>query len=350
MIFVNKIKSFCILENSTIRKAIENLEKSTAQICIVINKQGKFLGTITDGDIRRGLILGAELESNIKKIFNNNSIILEKIDQERAVHLMNLHKIKHIPVVFANKKILGMYFLQSLKKKTTAKETVVIMAGGEGKRLLPYTKSCPKPMLPIRGKPILEHIINNLEKQGFINIIISVNYLKENIINYFKNGNKFGVSIKYLIEKKKLGTIGSLSLLKLNSIKSKYIIVINSDILTDLNFNNLMSYCKKKKSNAIMLSRIFEMKNPFGVINIIDDKIAGFEEKPVQTTYINAGMYVISKECIKYIPKNKKYDTPDLFNKLIKLKKNPTIYPMYESWLELGQIDEFKKMTNKKSL
>ena len=131
MIFINKIKSFCILENSTIRKAIENLEKSTAQICIVINKQGKFLGTITDGDIRRGLILGVELESNIKKIFNNNSIILEKIDQERAVYLMNLHRIKHIPVVFANKKILGMYFLQSFKKKITAKETVVIMAGGE---------------------------------------------------------------------------------------------------------------------------------------------------------------------------------------------------------------------------
>ena len=111
-----------------------------------------------------------------------------------------------------------------------------------------------------------------------------------------------------------------------------------------------MNHCKKTKSNAIMLSRIFEMKNPFGVIKIIDDKIAGFEEKPVQTTHINAGMYVISKECIKYIPKNKKYDTPNLFNKLIKLKKNPTIYPMYESWLELGQVDEFKKMTNKKSL
>jgi dTDP-glucose pyrophosphorylase/CBS domain-containing protein len=352
MIFLNKkkTKSFCILSSHNVGHAIKNLEKTSAQICIVTDKQGKFLGTITDGDIRRGLLLGIGLKVSVKKIFNNNSITLDRIQQDRAERLMNLYMVKHIPVVSYNKKILGIFFLQSIQKKIISKDTVVIMAGGEGRRLLPYTKLSPKPMLRVHGKPILEHMIISLEKQGFINIYISVNYLKEKIMNYFKNGSKFGVSIKYIIEPKKLGTIGSLSLLKINSIKSKHLIVINSDILTNLNFNNLVDYHKKNKSSATMLSRIFEMKNPFGVIKIINEKISGFEEKPVQKTYINAGIYVISKDCIKYIPKNKRYDTPDFFRHLIRLKKITTIYPMHESWIEIGEVDVFKKITNKKHL
>ena len=203
-----------IKKNSTIKNVIQNLSKSAMQISIVVDNNS-LIGVLTDGDIRRALLKGFDLNDKIDKIIKKNPLIIKKSSDARsAAILMSSKALMHLPVVNNDKSIFGLYAINDYKIKQTVKNSIVIMAGGLGKRLRPYTDNCPKPMLKILGKPILEHIINNLVSQGFKDITISVNYLARNIISYFGNGKKYDANISYIKEKKPLGTIGSLGLFK----------------------------------------------------------------------------------------------------------------------------------------
>jgi dTDP-glucose pyrophosphorylase len=338
------LKNIFLSSNSKIQKAIKNLNLFGYQILLITNKQDQLLGTITDGDIRRGLLKGLRLEDPVKKIINYNVITTSNYrDKAHAEYLMNKNLISHLPVI-KNNKILGMFTFKKIIQRIN-KVPVIIMAGGLGKRLLPLTKNCPKAMLPINDRPMLEHIIINLKKNNFKNIYISVNYLKDQILNYFEDGKKLDVSIKYIIEKKKLGTCGSLSLLNLNKVKSDIFIIVNCDILSDLDYSNLISYHKKNNSDATMVTRIFEMKNPYGVIKVKDNKIIELKEKPIEETYINAGIYVLSKKIISTVKKNRKLDMTTLFKKIIKKKKNKAlVYPIFEKWAEIGSREVYNKL------
>lgn len=349
MIFLDKhrIKEFIININSTIKNAIENLQKSKAQICLVIDKN-RLKGTVTDGDIRRGILRGLNITDKISLIMNKKPIVCKNDNLKKNIlNLMKINQVLQIPIIDHARKITGMYFLNNFLLKKKFNNPIIILAGGKGKRVMPYTKNIPKPMLEVYGKPILEHIINNLKSQGFNNILISVNYKKEKIIKFLKNGKDLGVNIRYINEKKVMGTSGCLSLIDKSKISTKEIILLNGDIISSLNISEMLEYHRQNKATATMASLEFQMENPYGVIKTNDEKIIGFEEKPINKTSINAGIYIIDKKNLKYVPK-KKFDITDLFTLLLKKKKNIIIYPIYEKWIEIGNKGIYEQIIKNK--
>lgn len=342
-----KISSFFIKPNAKIKDVIKNLTKSNLQIALVTKEKDKLVGTITDGDIRRGFLSGLKINNSIKKIINRKPIYsFDKQSKEFIQFSMQNDVIQQMPVVDKSLRIKGLYILQDYVKNFKIDNPILILAGGRGKRMMPYTKKVPKPMLKLNGKPILEHIITGLKNQGFHNIFISTNYLANKIENFFKDGNNFGVKIKYLKESKPLGTGGPLGNLKKFIKTSEDVFIINGDILSNLDLKQMLSYHKKNNSDATMASIIFEMKNPYGVIKTKLDKITGFKEKPISQTHINAGIYILKSKLFKYIKNNQKTHITSLFNVFIKKKHKTYVYPIHEFWNEIGDKEKYEKLAN----
>ena len=335
-------KKTLLLENSTIRKVIKNLEKSALQIVLVIDKKKNLVGTITDGDIRRGLLSGLNISSPIKKLINKKPLIGSSTMSANTMNqIMQTNKINQLPIVDKSKKIVGLYFWDAVKSSITQKSQVIIMAGGKGKRMMPHTKKCPKPLLPVGGKPILEHILLKARSEGFNNFIISINYLGEMIEDYFGNGSKWGVKIKYLKENMPLGTIGALSLIK-NRPNFPFI-VCNGDIISDIKYTDLLDFHIKNKAFGTVAVKPYEIKNPYGVVKIDGNQIVDIEEKPIVKSHVNTGVYVFSPKIINEIKKNKYLDMNILIQKLLGKMKKIIAYPAYEPWLDIGKPKDLKK-------
>tara|TARA_B100000787_G_scaffold101239_1_gene74792 strand:- start:1378 stop:2448 length:1071 start_codon:yes stop_codon:yes gene_type:complete len=336
----------CILKkNSSIKDAIVNLSKSSMQISIVVDNNSLY-GVLTDGDIRRALLKGFDLNDKIDNIIKRNPLIIKKnSDVQSASILMSSKALMHLPVVNDDNSIFGLYAINDYKIKQIIKNPIIIMAGGLGKRLRPYTNNCPKPMLKILGKPILEHIINNLVSQGFRDITISVNYLASNIVAHFGNGKKFGAEIDYIKEKKPLGTVGSLSLFKKKNIKPVF--VINGDTLTNIDLSEMLNFHIKNKANATMASKVITNSNPYGVVQTKGIDIINFKEKPIDRIYINAGIYIFSQSTLKNLKKETKRDAPEFFLDLKKMNKKIIIFPAHEEWKEIGTLENFEKFLKK---
>ena len=333
------IDKVLIFENSTIETALKKLNKNSMQILFVINKKKKFLGAITDGDIRRSLIKKIQITSKLKEVINKNSIYAnQETSYEEAKIIMENNHIRYLPLLDKNKIIKSFY---SLEKKDLEKKKNIffIMAGGFGKRLLPFTKKIPKPMLKIGNKPILEHIINGAKKNGFENFVISVHYLSKKIIKYFQNGRKFKINIKYIIEKNPYGTAGSLRLLKKRPLTP--IIVCNGDVLSNLNYDDLLDFHNKKKSDLTIVVRNLIHKNPYGVVNLNKNRVASLDEKKDIVMNINAGIYIINPKVLKLL-KLKKMDMPDFINLLIKRGKKIFSFPLKDNWIDVGTKKNLK--------
>lgn len=327
----------------TIKEAFSNLNQTGLQIIFVCGPRNKLIGTITDGDIRRGLLKGMGLNEKIAKIVNKNPIVISNdIDRITALKIMNANKIKSLPVLNKRGELIESYTANELKNNHNESEfDVVIMAGGKGKRLLPITKNTPKAMVKLNGKPIIEIMINNFIKFGFNSFYISVNHLKQKIIRYLGSGKKIGVNINYLREKKPLGTIGSLSLLKKIS---KNFLVINCDVITSLNFAELIKFHLNSKSALTIAANIVEQLNNFGEIKTDGNRVLSFIEKPVEKKYNNAGIYVFNKSLLKYIKKNQNLDINNFVNSLLKKNIKISIFPIYENWTDIGIKSELKKI------
>ncbi len=337
-----KISKIILHQNDTIFDAVRKLNRSKLQVCLVLDKKLKLLGTITDGDIRRAIIKKIEFKNSVSKIMNKKPIIIrENFDINSAKNLMQKKKVLQLPVI--NKQKQPVNLVTWSDNKSFLSNKVIIMAGGLGKRMRPITTKLPKPMIKIKNKPILEHIITKLRSQGFKDIIISVRYLGEKIKNYFKDGNKYGVKIQYLNEKKALGTAGSVSLINQDLVKDETIIV-NADTIFNLNLNDLLDFHKKKKSLMTMAIRQEFMKSSHGIIKSKGFIFERIEEKPIITTYVNAGIYIIDKKIFKYIKRNTYLDMPDLFNKLKKkYNKKLFLFPIYEEYKEVGTLKDLRK-------
>ncbi len=340
------IKKICVNSNCSIKDTIISMNKSALQVAVIINERKKYLGIITDGDIRRGIIKKIPITNNIKKILKKNSLTVKpNVSRESARRLMEDRKIFHLPIVNNKGFFQGIHLndgvITSLKKY---QNTVLIMAGGLGKRLRPLTLKTPKPMLNYKNKPIIEHIIKNFNKEGFTNFYISTGYLGHKIRNYFKDGSEAGLNIKYINEKKPLGTAGSLAFIKKNS---KPLIICNGDLLHKINIEGMLEFHVKNNAFATMAVRDHHVDNPFGVVNTNGSVIKGFKEKPVKRFYVNAGIYIFNSNVIKYVKKNKRMDMPELFNDLIKKGKKTIIFPTYENWIDIGSYSEYKKINKK---
>lgn len=336
-----KINNIILKKNESIFDAVKKLNKSKFQVCLVVDQKMKLLGTITDGDIRRAIIKKIEFKNRVSKIMNKKPItIKENFNIDSAKEIMKKKSVLQLPVINKKKQVVNLIIWRD--DKTLINNKVLIMAGGLGKRMRPITTKLPKPMIKVKKKPILDHIITKLRSQGFRNIIISVRYLSYKIKKYFKNGKKFGVKIEYLNEKKALGTAGSLSLIKPNTIQDETIIV-NADTIFNLNLSDIIDFHKKKKSLMTMAIRQEFLKSSHGIIKSKGFVFDRIDEKPIITTYVNAGIYVIDKKIFKYIKKNTYLDMPDLFNKLKKkYHKKIFLFPIYEEYKEVGTLRDLK--------
>lgn len=340
-----KIENICVSQNTPIIDVMKILDASYAKTALVLNDNGQLMGTVTDGDVRRGIINKHNITDSVSLIMNSKPIvgqyIKNKIDFSDLKDLMLKFKINAIPLLDADKKIVELVTSDQILHDNLKQNTVVIMAGGLGTRLGDLTADCPKPMLKIGDKPMLHIIIENLKEYGFRSFYLSVNYKAEMIEDYFKDGSAFGVNIKYIKEKEKMGTAGSLSLLpELNTLP---VIVMNGDVLTKVNFSQLLENHNKKDNIASMCVRKFDFQVPFGVIETEGEMIKNIEEKPMQSFFVNAGIYVINSDMIKSIPKSGYYDMPSFFNDLIKTGKSAAVFPIHEYWLDVGRKDDFER-------
>ena len=302
--------------------------------CLVLGKQKNILGTITDGDIRRGLLKNYNINEKVEKIYQRRPIVTKKILTKKEIEsILNKNNITFLPLLNKKNKVLDIYGNHKIEEAPSIDCQMLIMAGGKGLRLRPLTKKTPKPLLIVNKKPIIEHIITIAKNQGIKNFYISINYLGYKIKKYLGNGSKLGIKIKYLEEKKPLGTAGSINLIKKFD---KPIIVTNSDIISKINFKEMLSAHKKSKSPLTMVAKIFYEKDNYGRIIASGNTVKKVIEKLEQNLLINAGIYVVDPK-IKKIIKNFEYlDMTDLINRALKKKLKIKIFPIHEKWLDYG--------------
>lgn len=330
-----------VLPTETIRDTIKKMDIHGTQIALVVDKQDHLLGTVTDGDVRRALLSGISLDNAIKDVMNSHPTVAHKNQSRRSIlALMRNKTLFQMPVVDQDGIVVGLEELKKLLGKPR-NNWVLLMAGGLGTRLRPLTDSCPKPMLHVGGKPILETILDNFIEQGFRRFYISVNFMAEKIIDHFGDGSEWGVEIVYLRETDRLGTAGALSLIP--KPPTEPLLIMNGDLLTQVNFNHLLDFHIKHKSVATMAVREYEFQVPYGVVNLDSPRILRIDEKPTHHFFVNAGIYVLKPEVINLVPKKTHFDMTTLFDQLIEQKRPTAAFPVLESWLDVGRLDDFER-------
>ncbi len=334
------IKDITTNKDTSIKDVIEIIDKSSKQICLIVDSSFQLIGTVTDGDIRKGLLNNIPLSEPVDSISNKMPITAHINDsREQIINIFKTKKIHQVPIIDDNNILVGVELLDDIFPIKNYNNIVVLMVGGLGSRLRPLTENTPKPMLKIGGKPILETIVEGFAKSGFSKIIMCTGYKSEKIQEYFMDGSKFGVEIEYIIEDKKMGTVGALSLLQKRPKEAFF--VMNGDLLTNVNFKKMLDFHIKNKSKATMCVRSYDYTVPYGVVTCSNEKINSIDEKPIQSFFVNAGIYLLEPECIDLIPKNEYYDITSLFQKAISMGINTSAFPLQEYWLDIGRVSEF---------
>ena len=328
--------------NANIQQAISNLDEVGIKIIMVTNEANMLEGTISDGDIRRGLLKGLDMSSPITSVIRHNPfVVTPDIGRDMVLQLMVANKIQQVPVVDEGHHVVGLHLWNEITTTPIRSNVMVIMAGGLGKRLRPHTDACPKPLLPISGRPMLEHIIERAKLEGFNQFVIAVHYLGQMIVDYFGNGLSLGVKINYLREESALGTAGALSMLKL--VSNTPFVVTNGDVITDIRYGELLDFHIRHHASATMAVRLHEWQHPFGVVQTDGVEIIGFEEKPIARSHINAGVYVLEPDTLNSLKENDFCDMPVLFERIQAKGMRTVAYPMHEPWLDIGRPNDLVK-------
>lgn len=331
-----------LLESSTIGQAILNLDKVAIKIVLVVDKMNKLIGTISDGDIRRGLLKGLDFNSAIINIIHRNPLVVPpEMARDIVMQLMVANTIQQIPVVDEQQQLVGLHLWDEITTLPSRTNLMVIMAGGKGTRLMPHTQNCPKPMVLVAGKPMLEHIIERGKLEGFNHFVLAVHHFAQIIEDYFGSGERLGVKIDYLREQSPLGTAGALGLL--HPRPDEPFVVTNGDVITDIRYGELLDFHNRYRASATMAVRIHEWQHPFGVVQMEGVEIVGFEEKPVARSHINAGVYALSPEVLRELVADDPCNMPMLFERLQAKSKRTVAYPMHEPWLDVGRPIDLQK-------
>jgi dTDP-glucose pyrophosphorylase len=335
---MNNYKPLCVNENAPILQAIQQISENSGPLTLLVSdKKNRMVGTLTDGDIRRGLINGLTLSDKVSSFMNTKFLCVQEgftvIDFKKAREL----GVRLLPILDRNRKIIKVYNLKN--KKSALPIECMIMAGGRGERLRPLTDHTPKPMLLLEDKPIIEHNIDRLISYGIEKFYISVKYLGKQIVDYLGDGSSKNVSIEYVWENEPLGTAGALTLV--NFFNTDYILLINSDIFTDANFEdlylNVISECAEMGAASIKHS----VKVPYGIFNEKNYRVTGLKEKPILNNYANAGIYILKSALVNEIPKNTYYNITDLMELLIKTDRKLIHNPITGYWIDIGQQQEY---------
>ncbi len=338
-------KKTAITPETSIRETIRIIDRSALQIALVVDPDDKLLGTVTDGDIRRGILKGVSLDAPVKQIYYVSPLTASIDDDPETMHrIMKEQYINQLPVLDHEGRVVQLKVLKEILAEKKQKNPVILMAGGLGTRLRPLTESCPKPLLKIGGTPVLETILQGFIDNGFNNFYLSVNYKAEMIEDYFQDGSKWGVSIKYLREDKRLGTAGSIKLLP--DRPSMPFIVMNGDLLTKVNFKQLLEFHtnNNKLSNAMatMCVREYTIQIPYGVIKKEGNRLIRLDEKPIQRFFVNGGIYVFEPKILDLIPENQYFDMTDLFDNIMAKNYKTIIFQIREYWMDIGHKNDFE--------
>lgn len=335
-------KNILVSPETTIRDAIGRIDTAATQVAIVADPSGRLLGVVTDGDIRRAVLRGHDLGEPVSTIMCTTPVTASPdTSHSRLLEIMLGRSIHHVPLVDASGIVLGLKRLDALLQVNRRENLVVLMAGGLGKRLRPLTEDCPKPMLQVGAKPILEHIIENFAQYGFYRFLVSVNYKSDVIQDYFGDGAKWQVQISYLKESRKMGTAGALSLIK--DLPAEPFYVMNGDVLTTVNFLSLLDFHRDQGNYATMCVREYDFQVPYGVVETNGHQILRIVEKPVHRFYVNAGIYLLEPSCLQHVPKGTPFDMPTLFETLACQNFPTAAFPLREHWLDIGRLEDFER-------
>ncbi|WP_422529147.1 nucleotidyltransferase family protein [Serratia fonticola] len=333
-----------VLLNPTqsIREALLVIDAEALRIALVVTAERKLLGTVTDGDIRRGLLRNLTMDDPVELVMNKNpTVSAPGLDKKVLASQMEKLGVLSIPLVESGR-LVGLETLQSIIAKPAYDNPVFLMAGGFGTRLRPLTDTCPKPLLKVGDKPILETTMCGFINSGFSNFYISTHYMPEMIREHFEDGSKWGVNITYIHESEPLGTGGALGLLP-GDLSELPLIMMNGDVLTNIDYQKLLDFHVSSNAEATMCVREFEYQVPYGVVSGEGSKIVSMVEKPIHRFYVNAGIYVVNNSIVRRVGLNQKIDMPTLLEREIEKSKNVLMFPIHEYWLDIGRMDDFNR-------
>lgn len=327
----------------TIQEAMMAINAGSLRMGFVISDEKRLLGTITDGDIRRGLLKNLNMDDAASLVMNHNPVTAyQDLDKTHLLKIIEKGDLLCLPIITNSGVLVNVVTAKDLTRFEQRDNPVFVMAGGFGTRLRPLTDNCPKPMLPLGGKPILEILVTMMVKQGFHNFYFSTHFLPEKIMEHFGDGSKWDCKINYLNESEPKGTGGALSLLPAN-MPDLSMVVINGDILTDIDFNKLLDFHINNKFDATMCLRDVETQISYGVVETKENMVLSMTEKPIYRHNINTGIYILSKKCFSSVPKNTKVDMPDHLRS--RITDGSVVGAMRHSgyWLDIGQLSDYKK-------
>jgi len=332
----------CLGIRHTVRDALKYLEEKAFKVIMVVDPDYKLLGTVTDGDIRRGFLCGASLDSPLSEVMNASPKFMpSNLDRASIRDHMQARTLRYMPLVDEAGRVVGLETIDPLLLHKKRDNWVILMAGGLGTRLHPHTETCPKPMLKIGGRPVLEIILDRFISHGFYRFYISVNYLASMVMDYFGDGKDFGVEIRYLHEQKRLGTAGSMSLIPESP--EEPVIVMNGDVLTLVDFESLLNFHEEHQSEATMGVREYDYQIPYGVVSTDKHHISTIREKPIERYYVNSGIYVLNPEILEMVPPNQFFDMPDLYRMALEEKRAVMAFPIREYWLDIGNVEDLER-------
>jgi dTDP-glucose pyrophosphorylase len=331
---------------ATVKDAKRVIDSSSMRVAFVVSEQGKLLGIVTQSDYRKGLLKYVDDQAPVTAIMNESpsTVLVTESESKIREFFIKTH-LAHLPVADEDGMLISVEYYDEHLKIDSQDNWIVIMAGGLGSRLRPLTAGIPKPLLKVGAKPILETIIENCISSGFKKFYLSVNYKAQMIEDHFGDGSNWGVQISYLKEEKQKGTAGSLSLLP--EIPPKPFLVINADLVTDLNFQDLISFHLEHKVVATMCVKEYEFAVPYGVVRVNDGAIEKIDEKPIHKFFVNAGVYVLDPKVLAFLPENKSLDMTDLFSRVIDDNQNTAVFPIHEYWLDIGCDDDYQHANRK---
>jgi len=334
-------KDVLITQESVVQQAVELLEETSLGILLVVDNENRLVGTITDGDIRRALIRGIQMSTPITQVVNPNPVTVNQgYPQDKSLKLMKDGGVLHIPVLDSIGKVVGLETLEQLVQPDSLDNPVVLMAGGFGTRLRPLTDSTPKPLLEIGGRPLLEIIIKQFSEYGFRHFFISTHYKAEQVRDYFGCGEKWGISIDYIHETEPLGTAGVLRLLP-GDIGYQPVFLMNGDILSNVNFKEMLQFHRLSGGDCTIAVRQFETRVPYGVVEIDGTRVKNIIEKPSYSNFVNAGIYILNRSMLEIGESPEYMDMPNYLMGRINSGAKVNVYPIHEYWLDIGQTTDY---------
>jgi len=342
------VSSIFIKPDDSIRQAILCIDRTQYKIALVVGSEGYLLGTVTDGDVRRAILAGTDLDLPVQTLLERRAPASHPTPLTAPVgtssadllHLMNTYSLQHIPLLDDGGRIVEVVLLKDLMKERELPLTAVVMAGGYGTRLGPITEDLPKPMLPIGDRPLLEYTLQQLRDAGIKRVNLATHYKRDIISNHFGDGQNFGVKISYVEEDQPLGTAGALSLLELSD---DPVLIMNGDVVTRVDFHAMLDFHRHHKADMTVAVRQHEVQLPHGVVETDGTAITGISEKPVIRHFMNAGIYLLNPEMCRLVPVGRPYDMTDLINQLITEGCQVVSFPLREYWLDIGQAEDYQK-------